>query len=242
MSINNAIVETTEHDELLALLMEEAGIGVQPEEVVTCVDREEQIRPSFAQTRMWFVDQLEPNRSTYNIPWVVRLSGVLDRGALERSLNEVIRRHESLRATFVPGEDGPAVVIAPDQSLALNEIDLSPLSETEREAEALRLAKEEVNKPFDLARGPLLRAQLLRLTPTECIFVATLHHIISDGWSMGILYRELSALYNAYSSGHDSPLEDLPVQYSDYAAWQRDWLMKGELQRQLSYWKRRLQN
>ena len=197
---------------------------------------------SFAQERLWFLDQFEPNSSVYNLANGMRLKGTLRVGALEQSLNEIVRRHEALRTSFSMVEGQPIQVISSTFTRPLPVLDLSNLSEAEREAEAQRLADEENQRAFDLARGPLLRSKLLRLGDDDHILLVTMHHIVTDGWSMGVFFRELSVLYEAFSNGKPSPLPALPIQYADYAVWQRDWL-KGEiLETQLSYWKKRLAN
>ena len=193
---------------------------------------------SFAQQRLWFVDQLDPGSPLYNIPLAVELKGNLNVAVLQRSLNEVIRRHEVLRTTFAMIDHEPVQIIAPDLSLTLPEIDLENLPDPE--VEARRLVNAEAGKPFDLARGPLMRASLLRLSAKKHIALLTLHHIISDGWSMDVLLRELTTLYAAYSKGAPSPLPELPIQYVDFAQWQRQWLTGEVLEKQLSYWKRQL--
>ncbi|HEX8190221.1 MAG TPA: amino acid adenylation domain-containing protein, partial [Pyrinomonadaceae bacterium] len=196
---------------------------------------------SFAQERLWVLHQLEPQSAAYNIHHAIRLAGPLDAGALERSLNEVIRRHESLRTTFAADGGRPAQVIAPALELRLTLTRLDGLTEAEREAEVRRLSRDEAARPFDLAAGPLVRAELLRLGEEEHVALLTLHHIVSDGWSFGVFVREMAALYGAFSAGAESPLEDLPVQYADFAAWQRGWLRGEVLERQLAYWKKRLE-
>ena len=195
---------------------------------------------SFAQQRLWFIDQLEPGSPAYNIPFGVRIRGRLDEARLSRTLNEVVSRHATLRTTF-PAVDGvPRQVIAPPAPLDLPVIDLSGLPESEREPEVRRLVREDASRPFDLARGPLLRASLLRLSDDEHVALFNVHHIVADGWSTRVLVREVSALYNAYTAGQPNPLPDLPLQYAEYAAWQRE-RMEGELLRgQLAYWTERL--
>ncbi len=213
------------------------GLSVPP---IRRVLREGKLPLSFAQQRLWFLDQLEPGSPLYNIPEAVRLTGLLDVAALERSLNEIVRRHESLRTFFVTADGQPAQIILPALTLKLPVVDLSGAPESEREAEAFRLATEEAQCPFDLAHGPLLRARLLRLDEQDCIFLLTMHHIISDGWSTGVLIREVAELYVAFSAGQPSPLPDLPIQYADFASWQREWLRGDVLESQLSYWKQQL--
>ena len=204
------------------------------------VPRDGALPLSFAQQRLWFIDQLEPGNPVYNMPGAVRLEGRLDKLALERALNEVVRRHEALRTTFVSGEGRPAQVVAPSLSLPLPVVDLTRFSAAEGEAEAQHLATAEVQLPFDLAAGPLLRARLLQLSADDHVLLVTMHHIVSDGWSVGVLVREAAALYAAYAEGHAASLPELPVQYADYSVWQRDWLRGEALDEQLAYWRRQL--
>jgi hypothetical protein len=195
---------------------------------------------SFAQQRLWFLDQFEPGNSNYNIPVAVRLKGPLNVAALHESLNEIVRRHETLRTTFTITDDDPVQVIAPKLVLPLPVLDLGGWPEREREAQARRLAGEEALQPFDLTRGPLLRAALFRLQEDEHVALLTMHHIISDGWSISVLIRELTTIYAAFSKGAPSPLPELPIQYADFAQWQRRWLTDEVLERQLLYWKQQL--
>ena len=195
---------------------------------------------SFAQQRLWFLDQLLPGNSLYNIPAALRLSGVLNVSALSQSLNEIVRRHEALRTTFITENDQPVQAIASALSLTLPLVDLRELAKTEREAQALRLAIGEAQQPFDLTQGPLLRAKVLQLGEQEYVLLFTMHHIISDGWSMGVLIRELAALYEAFTSGKPSPLPELSIQYVDFAIWQQQWLQGEVLEAQLAYWKQQL--
>ncbi|HZI16961.1 MAG TPA: amino acid adenylation domain-containing protein [Pyrinomonadaceae bacterium] len=196
---------------------------------------------SFGQQRLWFLHRLDPTTPLYNIPGAMRLTGRLDVAAMGRCFTEVVRRHESLRTTFETDEAGrPVQVIAPPARFELPVFDLCALPADEREAEAERRANEEARRPFDLARGPLLRASLLRLGPQDHVLTFAMHHIVSDGWSLGILAREVSVLYEAFSAGAPSPLSELPVQYADYAVWQREWLTGDVLERELSYWRGQL--
>ncbi len=195
---------------------------------------------SYTQQRLWFLDQLEPGSSAYNIPAAVRLTGALDTEAFARSFHEIVRRHESLRATFVTVNGQPAQLIAPVRPVDLTVTDLGGLTETLRELEAERLADEEMRRSFDLARGPLIRLRLLKLGDEDHIALMTMHHITSDGWSIGILIREFAALYQAFTAGLPSPLPELPIQYSDFAVWQQEWLQGEALKTQLAYWKRQL--
>jgi amino acid adenylation domain-containing protein len=204
------------------------------------VSRDQTLPLSFAQQRLWFIDQLEPNSSLYNIPVAVRLTGSLDIPALERTLSEIVRRHEVLRTTFTQAETRPRQVINPAMSIKLPVTDLRELTDEEREAEVTRLASEEAHRPFDLSGGPLLRVELLKLSDDEHVALLTMHHIVSDGWSMGVLVREISTLYEAFTQGKPSPLAELKIQYADFAAWQREWLQGEALERQLSYWREQL--
>src|SRR6185295_3182682 len=160
---------------------------------------------SYGQQRLWFLDQLEPGSPVYNLPTGVRLRGALDLQALQRSLNEIIRRHESLRTRFVKLDGQPVQVIDPELELPLEVFDLSTLNEQERETEALRLAHATAAGEFDLTTGPLLRATLLQLSADEHMLLLTMHHIISDGWSLGVLVREVGMLYRAFNEGFASP-------------------------------------
>jgi len=195
---------------------------------------------SFAQQRLWFLNQLEPRSPAYNIPAAVRLEGWLNLEALERSLHEVVRRHESLRTTFAVADGQPVQVIAPTLPLTLQVVELEHLSADERDAATLRMAGEEAREPFDLSVGPLLRARLLKLSEDEHVLLLTMHHIVSDGWSAGVFIREMAALYETFSRGDESPLEELPIQYADYAEWQREHLRGEVLEGLLQYWKAQL--
>jgi amino acid adenylation domain-containing protein len=192
---------------------------------------------SFAQQRLWFLDQLEPGNPAYNIPLAVLLTGELSLEALERSFAEVVRRHAALRTTFGTRAGQPMQVIADPAPLELKILDLTAVPDEVREEWARTLAQEDAWHPFDLRCGPLLRLGLLRLAAEEHLLVATLHHVVADGWSVGILLREIGALYPAFLRGEPSPLPELPLQYTDFARWQRDWLQKDLLDRQTAYWK-----
>ncbi|HEU4881455.1 MAG TPA: condensation domain-containing protein, partial [Longimicrobium sp.] len=194
---------------------------------------------SFAQERLWFIDRLEPGSAVYNIPMAWRL-GAVDYAALERALGEVVRRHEALRTTFREVDGSPVQVITPFGGFTLPVEDLSGLHEADREVEVRRRATDDVVLPFDLAAGPLFRAALLRLDEKSHVLLLSMHHIVSDGWSLEVFLRELSSLYIAYREGQESPLPELAVQYADYAAWQREHLRGELLERQLSYWRGRL--
>ena len=224
---------------LEALLREEGLASACPEQIPRRSDTDA-VPLSFAQQRLWFLDQFHPNSSSYNIPVAMRLTGRPDVAVLEASLNEIVRRHEVLRTTFPLHEGDPVQRIAPRLTLQIPVLDLSALPELARAREAQRRAGEEAERPFDLAVGPLLRAALLRLAPEEHLLVLTTHHIVSDAWSRAVLVRELGMLYEAFSRGEPSPLPDLPVQYADFALWQRQWLQGEVWERQIDYWRGQL--
>ncbi len=203
--------------------------------------REEEIPLSFAQQRLWFLDQLLPDSPQYNMPAGLRLRGRLDRPALERAWQRLVQRHEVLRTRFESRAGQPRQVIEANESLPLLTFeDLRPLNAAEREAEVLRRAQYEASRPFDLSRGPLLRVWLWQLSEEDHVLLVNLHHIISDGWSMGVLVREVSLLYSAFCAGQDDPLPPLSIQYADYAIWQRSWLSGEALEQQLRHWREQL--
>src|SRR5262249_33006185 len=195
---------------------------------------------SYAQQRLWFLDQLEPGNPFYNIPLAVRLRGELQVEALERSVNEIIRRHEVLRTRFVLVDGEPTQLVLPEVSFKLPVIDFTELNENHREKEAERIAVEESQRSFDLVSGPLLRVRLLRHSSSGHLLLLTLHHIVSDGWSEGLLIRELMTIYDALIRGEEVTLPALPIQYVDYAVWQRRWLHGSVLAEHLSYWRSHL--
>ena len=199
------------------------------------VSRAENLPLSFAQQRLWFLDQLEPG-CHYNMPGAVRISGPLDRAALEKSLSEIVRRHETLRTTF-PLNNGEAVqVVAAPAPLTLPVTDLSKLPLRERDARLDEMLTREAHEPFDLARGPLLRVKLARQCDDAHVLLVTMHHIVSDGWALDLFLRELATLYQAYAEDMESPLPPLPIQYADFASWQRNWLKDEKLNSLLDYW------
>ncbi|HEX7241870.1 MAG TPA: amino acid adenylation domain-containing protein, partial [Longimicrobiaceae bacterium] len=195
---------------------------------------------SFPQQRLWLIDQLEPGSALYNLPSVLRLRGELDAGALRRALVEVVARHESLRTRFGIVDGEPAQLVHPPSHFALPLPDLAGLAEDARGAEARRLLEAEARRPFDLARGPVLRAALLRLDAEDHLLAVTMHHVVSDGWSMDVFHHELTTLYGAFAAGLPSPLPELPIQYGDYAVWQREELGAEALEEQVAFWKREL--
>jgi natural product biosynthesis luciferase-like monooxygenase protein/amino acid adenylation domain-containing protein len=204
------------------------------------ISRDEELPLSFAQQRLWFISQLDPNNRAYNVRGGIRLQGELNVRALEQSLNEIIRRHEVLRTRFAASDGRPYQVIAPSLTFHLPVIDLRDLPSDEREAKAKEIAIEEAERLFDLSRCPLLRLSLFRLDDNDHALAYSLHHIICDGWSMGILINEISLLYMAFSTGNASPLPELEIQYADFANWQQQWLQGEVLDTQLSYWKKQL--
>ncbi|HET7464916.1 MAG TPA: amino acid adenylation domain-containing protein, partial [Longimicrobium sp.] len=198
-------------------------------------DRSGPLALSFAQQRLWFLEQLGTTGAAYHVPAGLRLRGELDRRALMRALDRIVARHEALRTTFVQADGEPVQRIAPESCFHLVDHDL--VDHPGPDAELRRLMTEEATAPFDLARGPLIRGRLVRLAADDHVLAVTMHHIVSDGWSIGVLTDELSALYAAFSRGDPDPLPPLPVQYADYAAWQRRWVEGDVLQRQAEHWR-----
>jgi amino acid adenylation domain-containing protein len=195
---------------------------------------------SFAQERLWFLDQLNPHSAVYNVPLAIRLSGHIEAETLERSVNEIVRRHEVLRTTFATVDGQPVPAINPHAQVHLAVKDFSVGPQREREAKARALLNEEAETPFDLSSGPLIRVTLVSLGNDEHVFLVVMHHIVSDGWSLVLFFQELSALYEAFSRGENSPLAGLSAQYADYAGWQREWLQGEVLEKQVAYWKNQL--
>ena len=195
---------------------------------------------SYAQQRLWFVEQLEPGTAAYNIPCALKLAGSLDRAALQRSLNEIVRRHETLRTSVIVHQDKPVQKIAPELELAVEERDLRDVPAGQRYNEARRLIEAIARVPFDLSHAPLMRVVLLQLGESDHILLVVMHHIVSDGWSIGVMVREFCQLYEAYVNGKESPLDELKIQYLDYAIWQHNWLKGQILEEQLVYWRKQL--
>jgi amino acid adenylation domain-containing protein/non-ribosomal peptide synthase protein (TIGR01720 family) len=225
---------------LLERMLSEAGVELNHAVILPQPRASNACPLSFAQQRLWVIDQLEAGSAVYNIPLAARLAGNVRHALLERALNEVVRRHEILRTTFSTIEDEPFQIIAPDRRLALPVIDLQALPAADRETAARQLAAHAAQQPFDLAHGPLLRVQLLRLAADDHILLLTLHHIVADGWSMGVLLNEVAQLYTAFATDRPAPLPELPIQYADYALWQRRWLEGAVRDQQLAYWKEQL--
>ncbi|MDZ7959081.1 MAG: amino acid adenylation domain-containing protein [Aulosira sp. DedQUE10] len=204
------------------------------------VARDGELPLSFAQIRLWFLEQLEPGSSTYNLSRALKLQGALNITALEESLTEIIRRHEILRTTFTCVDEQPTQVINSNCSIKIPIINLEDLSVEVREAEVKKLLKQEAQKSFDLSKNPLFHTLLLQLAAQEYVLIFTIHHIIADGWSAGVIVRELAALYESFCTGKPSPLPELSIQYGDFAIWQRQWLQGKILQQQINYWKQQL--
>ncbi|MEC4891787.1 MAG: amino acid adenylation domain-containing protein [Oscillatoria sp. PMC 1051.18] len=225
-------------NKIIPQLKKEGSIPFVP---LAKVEKVTDVHPlSFAQARLWFLDQLEKGNPAYNISFGIRLQGLLQVRALEQSLNEIVRRHEALRTTFSTVEGQPIQRIAPSLTIPLPVVDCQKLPELGRESEVRSLMVRESQQPFDLTQEPLFRAKLVRLGQQEHILLLTMHHIISDEWSVEVLIREMAALYKAFLAGNPSPLPELPIQYSDFAYWQRQSLQGERLENQLSYWKKQL--
>ncbi|HEX6434429.1 MAG TPA: condensation domain-containing protein, partial [Gemmatimonadales bacterium] len=223
---------------LLTARLQSSGLGRLEAETIPPRSPTSSAPLSFAQQRLWFLQRLEPASAAYNIPFAARLKGSLDNAALRWALQTIVHRHESLRTRFGEQNEGPVQIIAERSDVPLPETDLSGVPEPERQLR--RLAAAEARTAFDLEQGPLIRAQLIRMGPQEHVLLLTLHHSVSDGWSMGVLMKELAVLYRAALGEEPAPLPDLPLQYADYAAWQRSPQQTEKLGRQLAYWKQRL--
>ncbi|HEU0079606.1 MAG TPA: amino acid adenylation domain-containing protein, partial [Longimicrobiaceae bacterium] len=221
-------------------LLRAGGEGTQAPPLVALPRDGSALPLSFAQRRLWFIDQLEPGSAAYNMPFPLRMCGAFSLHALERAVTRIVRRHESLRTTFPLLDGEPVQHVAPPAPVWLPVVDLGGVESAAREAELERLASAEARRPFDLAAGPLLRTTVVRLAEEENGVLFTMHHVVSDGWSIGILEREVSTLYRAYSRGEEVNLPELAVQYADYALWQRSWLSGERLDREIGYWKERL--
>jgi amino acid adenylation domain-containing protein len=212
-------------------------------QAILVADRSDGDAPlSLHQQRVWFLDQLEPGSGAYNVPMALRVGGDVDIDALRRALNEIVRRHHVLRTTFVVRDGEPWQRVGDGQAVALLVDDLRRLMPAEREAAAAASMSDDTARPFDLSHGPLLRCRLLRLDDRESLLVLTLHHIVSDAWSLTLIARELGVLYGSFAAGRPSPLAELPVQYADFARWQRQQLDDASLDRQIAYWKAQLQD
>jgi amino acid adenylation domain-containing protein len=225
-----------------ALLERRLREKAERQQTETIRPRSSQVNPplSFGQERFWFLYQWEPANPAYNTSIVTRLDGPLDPRVVDLSLTEIARRHETLRTTFEPGGGTPVQIIHPATSIAAQRVDLTGLSPEEKDAELSRIIQEDNVRPFDLVRGPIWRATLVQLDPCAHVLVLMVHHVVFDGWSVGPLYREFAALYDAFARGAGSPLPELPVQYADFAVWQRRRLRDDLLTQQLNYWREQL--
>jgi amino acid adenylation domain-containing protein/thioester reductase-like protein len=229
--------------ELLRLLVEERFREAQRIRRFPRPDGADRVRlpTSWAQERLWFIDHLEGASAAYHVRLAMRLRGSLNQDALQKALDSLVQRHEVLRTVFVGDEGEPWQEVAAGGRFALRVIDLSDCDPREREEQLRRQKIEEAEEPFDLSVGPLIRGRLLRLAAEEHVLLITMHHIVSDGWSVGVLIREFAQLYRAFREGRGDPLEPLPIRYADYAQWQRHWLQGEVLNKQLSYWRTRLE-
>jgi hypothetical protein len=230
-------------DDLLSLMSQTASSNGGDAPLPPITPRPSSAGPvplSYAQRQLWMLERLQPGNTTYNVPLIFRLRDRVDPAGLEAALREVGRRHDILRTRIVEQGDEPVQIVGPVDPLTLTVTDLTALPPVEREIEAKRLIDEEAHRPFDLRAGPLLRARLLVLAPDENIIQITVHHIAADGWSLHLLVRELITLYRAVQAGRPSPFQELPIQYGDFAWWQREWLQGDRIQAHLDYWKRQL--
>ncbi|HID52191.1 MAG TPA: non-ribosomal peptide synthetase, partial [Anaerolineae bacterium] len=227
-----------EKRKLLELMLQEEQIDLN-ETVILPHSQDRSVFPlSFAQERLWFLNQLEPNNPAYNIPLAVRIDGRLQLPVLKQTIAEIVRRHALLRTVFATEADKPVQIIVPEIEIPFSIADMRGLPDT---AVQQRIAQES-QRIFNLAEGPLFHVTLIQRGDEEHVIILTMHHIISDGWSMGILMREIGLLYSAFLAGRPSPLPDLPIQYADFALWQRQWLQGEALETQLAYWKEQLTN
>ncbi len=231
---------SAEQRRLLDRLLDQKGVGSGTAMLQRYAGERASLPMSFAQQRIWFFDRLQPAETIYNVAGAARLRGRLDVAVLKRCLEEVVRRHEVLRTTYLAMENRPVQRVRPPGEVALPVVDLRDLTPQARAAAVEQRCDAEVKRPFDLERGPMLRPMLLRVADDEHLLLLSQHHIATDGWSLNILLREVSALYAAFSAGAPSPLPELAIQYGDFAAWQRDWLTGDVLEQQLAYWRTQL--
>ncbi|MGE5658235.1 MAG: condensation domain-containing protein [Actinomycetota bacterium] len=226
--------------EILSFLSQAEGAIAPSVPPLQPIPRSEQLPLSFAQERLWLLSQFHPETPIYNIPAAFHLRGRLHPEVLEQSIGEIWRRHETLRATFTRVNGEPVQAIAPPESFHLPIVSLQEVPEADRETQARQLIRQEAQRPFDLERGPLLRVMLIQLSQEEVILLLVVHHIVADGWSFGVLIQELGTLYQAFLAGKPSPLPELPVQYVDFAHWQKQWLQGEVFATQLAYWQQQL--
>src|ERR1700752_1774999 len=226
--------------ELLSRLLKQGQINLSQAVILPRVRNPNTATLSFSQQRLWLFLQLDPHNISYNVPEALLLEGQLNVPALAQAFGEIVRRHEILRTVFQVVSGGPMQVISEPRQIDLEVVDLTQLSRTERKQTGQQLINKEAMRLFDLDRGPLLRVKLLKLEDTEHALLMTVHHIVSDGWSSSVMVHELTTLYKTFSLGQCSSLPALPIQYADFAMWQRDWLSGEVLEEQLSYWRRKL--
>jgi amino acid adenylation domain-containing protein len=229
-------------EDILAFILNNNVASVAEKQPIRPVKRQGNLPLSFAQQRLWFLAQLEPESPFYNTPTAVRLQGQLNVEALQQSFNEIVSRHEALRTNFQTREGQAVAIISEEKPLTLTIFDISELPANQQQAEIKQQAAQETQQPFDISSDLLLRVKLLRLSEQEHILLLTMHHIVSDGWSIGVLVEELATLYQAFCEGQPSLLPRLPIQYVDFAAWQRQWLQGEVLETQISYWLEQLEN
>src|ERR1051325_11318366 len=237
MSISNKLDLSTKKRELLDLLLQQEGMDAARPDAIPRRNHSGPSPLSFAQERLWFLDQLMPGSAFYNVPQALRFEGDLDLGLLADSLNRIVERHEVLRATFAIAGGKPVQVAAPRREVSVEVIDISHLPEADRQRQAQVLANQEAADPFDLSRGPLLRAKVVRMGAGLNVLLFTMHHIVSDAWSLEVLVKEVTELYGAKLEGREARLEELEIQYADYAEWQRGGLRGEEVDRQMRDWK-----
>ena len=229
-----------EKKKLLELLLKEQNVDLAESKIIPASRETNRFPLSYAQQRMWFLEQLEPGTPLYNNPAAVMLTGQLDIAAMQKTLDEMSRRHEVLRTTFASEKGKPVQIIHPELKLNLEQLDLSELPPEEREKELKEAADKAAQHPFDLGKGPLLRTVLIRLDEQKHVLLLTMHHIISDAWTLTIFIREVAQLYEAFSQGKNIKLPPLPIQYADFARWQHDWLKGRIVEEQIAYWKANL--
>src|ERR1700721_2682038 len=227
--------------EIVDLLQRQNGTGKERVQLER-EDRPGRLPLSYAQERLWFLDQLEGTSTEYNMPESVHLKGQLDEDALRRAINTIVERHESLRTHFETVEGEPVQVIEERMQIMIPMEDLSELEEAEKQERVEQEVRREGTEPFNLARGPVIRVRLLKLGEREHVLLRTMHHIVSDGWSEGVFNRELEVLYGAYREGRENPLKPLRGQYADFALWQRGRLGGGTLEEEIKYWRGKLQD
>jgi hypothetical protein len=227
---------------LLERRLEGRNGGATRQPVLAARTGHEPARASFAQERLWFLQQLDPQSVTYNVPRTIRIRGNLDLKVLQRSLDEIVARHDALRTHLALIDGSLRQVVAAEGNIELPVVDLSALEDDERTRRATELIEHEATLPFDLSSGPVLRACVLRLDASEHLLLVMMHHIVSDAWSAGVFFQELTALYKEFSHHRNAPLAPLKLQYTDYAEWQREWLQGDVLEERLRYWRNKLKD